>query len=226
MKRFLRYLVIVLPLILSVNISASSIYYLPPGNEKIVAFTFDACETKTPSYFDKKMLSFITKNEIPVTIFLSGKFIERNRAEIKQLSLKPFISFQNHSYMHHMHMEQLSDEAFIDDIEKTSALIESITDKKPLFFRFPGGNYDNRTLKLVEKLGYKSVFWSFESGDPSKHVSASNLLDTVKNHVRNGSILIFHINGRGWHTAEALPDIVEYLKSEHYRFVKLEDMIK
>lgn len=226
MKWFLQYLIIVLLLVFTVNLRASSIYYLPPVNGKIVALTFDACETKTPSYFDKKILSFIIKNEIPVTIFLSGKFIERNKAEIRQLSLKPFISFQNHSYMHHMHMEELSDEAFIDDIEKTSVLIESITGKKPLFFRFPGGNYDNRTLKLVEKLGYKSVFWSFESGDPSKHVLTANLIDTVKNHVKNGSILIFHINGRGWHTSEALPDIVEHLKSEHYRFVKLEDMIK
>jgi peptidoglycan/xylan/chitin deacetylase (PgdA/CDA1 family) len=42
---------------------------------------------------------------------------------------------------------------------------------------------------------------------------------------RPGSILIFHINGRGWSTAAALPDIVTELRRRGYRFTTLADAL-
>ena len=42
---------------------------------------------------------------------------------------------------------------------------------------------------------------------------------------RPGSILIFHINGRGWSTGEALPHIVEELKRRGYRFTTLQQAL-
>ncbi len=55
-------------------------------NEKVVALTFDVCETVTPSYFDKKILSYLLKNNIPFTLFVSGKFALRNKTEISFFS--------------------------------------------------------------------------------------------------------------------------------------------
>jgi hypothetical protein len=43
--------------------------------------------------------------------------------------------------------------------------------------------------------------------------------------VRPGDILIHHINGRGWHTAEALPRLIAGLKADGYRFVLLKDYL-
>ncbi|MCA1932101.1 MAG: polysaccharide deacetylase family protein [Calditerrivibrio sp.] len=206
------------------NINAEVINYLPT-EEKVVFITFDACETKTPSYFDQKILDYILKNQIPVTIFLSGKFIKRNIEDIKLLVTKDFISLQNHSYQHNLHMENLSEKDFVADILKTSKLIEEITGKKVTLFRFPGGNYNKKSLKLVESLGYRVVHWSFESGDPSKNVTPDMLFENVKKNVKPGSIMIFHINGRGWSTGEALPKIVEFLKKENYSIVKIEEML-
>ena len=40
-----------------------------------------------------------------------------------------------------------------------------------------------------------------------------------------GDILIFHINGRGVHTAEAIPGVVEGLKAKGFRFVLLRDYL-
>jgi peptidoglycan/xylan/chitin deacetylase (PgdA/CDA1 family) len=42
---------------------------------------------------------------------------------------------------------------------------------------------------------------------------------------RPGDILIFHVNGRGWHTAEALPRIVDGLAARGYTFVALEGQL-
>lgn len=205
-------------------INAEVINYLPT-KEKVVSITFDACETKTPSYFDKKIVDYILENQIPVTIFLSGKFINRNIKEIKFLATKDFISLQNHSYEHNLHMEHLGEKEFVADILKTSKMLEEITGKRVKFFRFPGGNYNENSLKLVESLGYKVVHWSFESGDPSKTITPDMLFKNVKKNVKPGSIIIFHINGRGWSTGEALPKIVEFLKKENYSIIKIEEML-
>lgn len=38
-------------------------------------------------------------------------------------------------------------------------------------------------------------------------------------------ILIYHINGRGWHSGEAMPQIVDGLLARGYRFVLLRDYL-
>jgi hypothetical protein len=51
------------------------------------------------------------------------------------------------------------------------------------------------------------------------------LVDHVIRNTKPGSILIFHANGRGYKTGEALPEIVRILKQKGYRFVRLEDYL-
>ena len=123
-------------------------------------------------------------------------------------------------------MEKLSKERIIEEIRKTEKLIESITGNKPFIFRFPGGNYNRDALKVVESLGYKVVHWSFESGDPDPRITPEKLANWVLLNVKQGSILIFHANGRGYVTHLALPIIVKRLKERGYTFGKLEDYLR
>jgi peptidoglycan/xylan/chitin deacetylase (PgdA/CDA1 family) len=196
------------------------------GNKKIAALTFDACETVTPSYFDNKILDYLIKNKIPAAIFLSGKFAERNKDKIKQLLKYDFLEFENHSFSHTQHMEKMPDAGFNKDLKQNEDLIKSITGRRTKFFRFPAGNYNSQKVSLCKTAGYQIVHWSFASGDPDKHITAKKLTDWVISKTKPGSILIFHINGRGYHTGEALPVIIAKLKKAGYTFVRLEDAIK
>lgn len=191
-----------------------------------VALTFDACETKTASYFDEKILKYLIDNKIPATFFISGKFAIRNSDEIAKISKYSFIEMENHSFNHIQHMEKLTTSQISEEITSTGGLLKKITGKNTKFFRFPGGNYDKNALNIVKKLGLKVVHWSFETGDPDKNMTPDKIIRTVKNRTKPGSILIFHINGRGYHTSEALPEIVDFLRSKNYKIVKLEDVIK
>jgi peptidoglycan/xylan/chitin deacetylase (PgdA/CDA1 family) len=119
-------------------------------------------------------------------------------------------------------MERLSDAQVMDEID--DKVLYEITGKKTKFFRFPAGNYDARTLRLVEAK-YKVVHWTFPSGDPDKRISPQRLKAWVLSKTKPGSILLFHINGRGYSTGKALPKIVKELKSRRYEFVKLDDIL-
>lgn len=197
-----------------------------PTKQKVVAITLDACETKTPSYLDQKIINFLIENKIPFTLFVSGKFIIRNKSDLEKIYKSGLVSLQNHSYNHFQHMEKLSREQVIEEVIKTEKLIYEITGKKSIYFRFPGGNYNQETLEIVERLGYKVVHWTFPSGDPDKSITADRLAKFVVSKTKPGSILIFHANGRGYSTPEALPEIIKNLKLQGYQFIRLEDYLK
>ena len=195
-----------------------------PTSEKVVALTLDGCETKTPSFLDHTILDFLVREKIPCTFFVSGKFALRNSAELARVSKLGFIRIENHSMSHHQHMEKLDSDRFVAEVRENEKIITEITGTRPTLFRFPAGNHDRRSLKAVESLGYQVVHWTFASGDPSRDMTAKGLSRWVLSQTKPGDILIFHINGRGYHTGEALPHIVEELKKRGFTFAGLEDI--
>lgn len=208
----------------------ASIYYsgveskiIEKLNVEKVALTFDACETKTPSYFDEKILSYLLENEIPFTVFMTGKFANRNRERLQEIVKLPFVEIENHSYNHYQHMETLTDDDVRKEVIDLDELLIKMIGKKTKYFRFPAGNYDERTLKLIGGMGYKVVHWTFPSGDPDKKVTPLMLTNWVVSKTKPGDILIFHINGRGYNTGDALPNIISSLSKKGIKFVKLEE---
>ncbi len=199
-----------------------------PSSEKLVALTFDACETKTPSYFDLRILDFLLRTKTPFTLFISGRFARRpiNSLILRALSRLDFVEIENHSLNHIQHMERLNDIEIIHEVKEDERIITSITGKKTRFFRFPGGNCNDHAVRVVESLGYRVAHWTFPSGDPDKNITPERLERWVIQKTKPNSILIFHINGRGYSTAKALPVIVHALKEKGYRFVKLNSVIR
>ena len=51
------------------------------------------------------------------------------------------------------------------------------------------------------------------------------MITRVISQTRNGSIIIMHINGRGWHTAEALPTIIAKLREQGYELVTVSQLL-
>lgn len=215
---------IALGLALAVPAKAEIITRLPT-KEKVVALTFDACERKSPAYLDRAISRYLVGEKIPFTLFVTGRFARRNQDALKELAALDFVELENHSLDHDNHMELMSDEEIRHQIAGNDALLAGITGKHTRYFRFPAGNHDDRGVAIAESLGYKVVHWSFASGDPAKEATAQRLEDWVLAESRPGSILIFHINGRGWNTAEALPHIVEELRRRGYRFTTLAEAL-
>lgn len=210
---------------LCTTVDADVITSFDAHGEKKVVLTFDACETKTPSHFDPLILDYLIQNKIPATFFVSAKFALRNPKRLAEVSAYPFIEIENHSYHHYAHMESLSKEEVQDEILSTQKIIEKTAKVKTKYFRFPAGNYDKKTLNIVEDMGYKVVHWSFASGDPDKKISAEAIIKWVSSATKPGSILIFHINGRGYTTPKTLPVIVENLKKRGFHFVRLDETL-
>ena len=214
-----------LALMLAAAPAAAEVITRLPGKEKRVALTFDACENFSPAYYDQAIGDFLLAERIPFTLFVSGRFARHNQAALREAAAHDFVEIENHSLDHDNHMERLPDSEIRRQIAANEQLLFDITGRRSRFFRFPAGHYDARSLAIAERMGYRVVHWSFASGDPAREMSAQRLTDWVLSQTRPGSILIFHINGRGWHTAESLPAIVAELRRRGYGFVTLEDAL-
>jgi hypothetical protein len=91
--------------------------------------------------------------------------------------------------------------------------------------RFPYGACSPAALSEVAQQGLLPIQWDISSGDPTFGVSARMIEQQVLANVQPGSIVLFHANGRGWHTEGALPGIIAALKAQGYSFVTVSELM-
>jgi len=198
-----------------------------PTADKVVALTFDGCEAPGgPAWLDARIVRVLEARKLPFTVFATGLFARRNRAELARLSASPLVEVENHSFDHPQHMQRLDPAAIVREVAEADRAIVEATGRMPKFFRFPAGNYDAATLAAVEATGHTVVHWRFPSGDPARGLAPERLRRWVVDQTRAGDILIFHINGRAPATADALPGIVAALEARGLRFVRLDEVLK
>jgi peptidoglycan-N-acetylglucosamine deacetylase len=187
-----------------------------------VALTFDCCETKKPAGYDQDIVKALLRTHTPATFFLGGRWVETHPEAMKQLAGCKDFELANHSYLH-PHLTQLSAAQVKGELQRTQALVAGYG-RLSRFVRPPYGEYNGQTLAVARQLGLRVVTWSIVTGDPDKSVSADEILRAVKRS-RPGDIIIMHANGRGWHTAQALPRIITWLQQRGLQPVRLSTLL-
>lgn len=193
--------------------------YSVDTEEKKVALTFDAAwgneDTKT-------ILDVLAKEEIHVTFFATGGWVEKYPGDVKAI-LAAGHDLGNHSE-HHKNMSQLSKAEQAAEIMSVHDKVKALTGYEMNLFRPPYGDYDNTVIKTAAELGYYSIQWDVDSLD-WKDYGVQSIIDTVlKNKsLGSGSIILCH-NGAKY-TAEALEKIITGLKKKRYQIVPVSELI-
>ncbi len=196
------------------------------SSHKVVALTFDACEAGTRMPLDQSIIDVLLARRIPFTVFMGGRFARDNSAEVRALAALPFVSIQNHSWSHPKDMRALTDEQVRVEVTRAQQMLTQVTGYTPTLFRFPGGHADQRTVDLVRDMGLQVVHWRWPEGDPDPRMDADAMVARTLGRTRSGDILVFHINSRGWHTAEALPQIIDGLSARGFQWVLLDQALR
>lgn len=196
------------------------------GSRKIplVALTFDACEDKKPSGFDVKIVKILTRYKAKATMFLGGKWMESHKDETKLLAKNKLFELGNHSYIHG-DFTKITLSTAKQEILKPQKIMFELTGRQGNLFRFPFGYYNKKALDILGRQGLKAIQWDVVTGDPDPNIKASDILRAVKTETKPGSIIIMHMNGRGWHTAEALPEMIKTLRSKGFELVTVSELI-
>lgn len=209
-------------------------------DEKVVYLTID----DGPSSETKRILDILVQEKVLANFFVIGSNI-KGREDLLKRAVQEGHLVAGHTYSHNYNEIYKSPEAFFKDLEKGNELIEKATGVKPTIIRFPGGSNNNVSkkaqdpkrygknqwimpdlVKEIEKRGYRHFDWNVSIGDSSSGISdKETFLQRVKDGVKNKKtvVLLMHDAGNKKTSVDALPEIIQYLKSQNYTFKVLDD---
>jgi peptidoglycan/xylan/chitin deacetylase (PgdA/CDA1 family) len=190
-----------------------------------IALTFDACPTDLLDEYDERVVEILLKEDVPATIFMSGRWVEKHPDKAIFLAGKTQFELAAHSF-YHPHLLEKDDGRVLREMRRTQAIIKKVTGRTPEYFRPPYGEVDDRVATLAKTAGLTTINYDIASGDPDPSLSPERIARSVLRGAKDGSIIVFHLNCKGVHTAEALPRIIEGLRKKGFKLVTVGEMLK
>lgn len=166
------------------------------------------------------LLAVLDKHGVKATFFLAGYWIEEYPDHVRMIASKGH-EIGNHTYSH-PHLNSLDIESIKKELNRCSDMIENLTGTRPTLFRPPFGEYSNKVVTAAEKCGYKSIQWSIDSLD-WQELGKEPMVKRVTESLHPGAIILFHNNGK--YTAEALPEIIAFVKEQSYKVVPVSELL-
>jgi peptidoglycan-N-acetylglucosamine deacetylase len=198
-----------------------------PTGEKVVALTFDAGANAdaVPS-----ILATLADQDVTATFFLTGAWTQQFPDLARRIASRYPVG--NHSITH-PEFTGLSDAAVRDELDGAERTIREITGVSTLpLFRFPFGDRDARTIRLVNDAGYGSFRWTVDTlgwRGTSGGMSVAEVVSRVTGTAGAGQIVLLHVGSHptdgSMLDAEALPSIIRELRERGYRFVDLREAL-
>ena len=134
--------------------------YSVQTSEKKVAFTMN-CAWNADDI--DSILKTLEKNKVKITFFMVGDWIEKFPEAAKKIH-EAGHEIASHSNTH-PHVNNLSYEENIEEIEKCNDKIESITGKRTQIYRAPYGEYNNTVVQAAQDKGYFCIQWNLDTLD-------------------------------------------------------------
>jgi peptidoglycan/xylan/chitin deacetylase (PgdA/CDA1 family) len=180
---------------------------------------------------------------VKATFFAGGKWLRSHEERARQLMADPLFEIGNHSEAHR-NLRKLEGVRLVQEIAGPQRAYEAIraglaqsqcikgeTDAmsgvapRLALFRFPYGACSEASLQAVRDQGLYAIQWDFSTGDPAPQQSATAIAHVLVTRARPGSIVLAHANGRGWHTAAALPLAIPKLRKMGFEFVTVSELL-
>jgi peptidoglycan/xylan/chitin deacetylase (PgdA/CDA1 family) len=190
-----------------------------------IALTFDACQAAgQPTGYDAAVIRILNATHTPATLFLGGLWMNSHPTQTRALAANPLFELGSHSWSH-PDFAGLSSQAMDAELQRTQAIMVKLTGRQPTLFRFPFDQHTPEALEVVGGHGLRAIGGDVISGDADAHLSARDLVASITAQAQNGSIILMHVNGRGWHTAQALPVVIQRLRERGYTFVSVSQLL-
>jgi len=195
-------------------------------DKKLVAITFDDGPHPT---FTPQILDILAKFDAKATFFVAGNKVER-WPEILKRTANEGHEIANHTYSH-IYSTRITSKKLTNELKKTDAIIQKLTDQKTSLYRPVGGLYNNTIINTAVKNGKRVVLWSWNQ-DPHdwKNTPASDISAYIKKGLSPGDIILLH----DWHgseystvsqTVKALEDVMDFLHQNGYKCVTVSELL-
>ena len=192
----------------------------PDAEDKVVYLTFDAgYENGNVA----RVLDALKVEGATGAFFILGHVAEKYPDLVRRMEAEGHLVC-NHTYSH-QNLCGASAETIrmeLSRLEETTRQAAGVEVAK--YFRPPEGSFDTNLLSEVQKMGYKTIFWSFAYADwdnakqPDPAAAKKKILDNI----HNGAVILLHPTSAT--NASILGDVLGELKAQGYRFGHLDEL--
>ncbi len=196
-----------------------------------VALTLDACSGQT----DQRILNALIENQIPATIFVTGRWLKRNAASVAIMKAHPeLFELENHGLNHVPAIDNQSEmfglktagslPAIRSEVEGGVNAMQIATAGKPVWYRDATARYSDNAIKLIHEMGYRVAGYSLNAD-----MGASLLSGQVETRIaaaKDGDVIIAHINQPTRAAGAGVVKGILALKQKGFHFVRLNDVVE
>ena len=185
------------------------VWEMPTGDEPAVYITFDDGPHPVATPF---VLDLLDKYEAKATFFCVGNNVTKYPEVYSQVINKGH-SPANHTF-NHMNGWKTDDNTYLENIAKADEHIKS------KLFRPPYGKMKRSQARKLKKkyADLRVIMWDVLSADFDKEITPMQCLNNVLQHIRPGSIVLFHDSEKAWdRMSYALPHVLEHCKQQGWK---------
>jgi len=199
----------------------NSALFIDTSEEKRVFLTFDE---GYENGYTGKILDTLKEKGVKATFFVTYDYCVSSPDLVKRM-IEEGHTVGNHSYTHPS-FPSCSEEVVVKEVKTLHDYVKENFNYEMKLFRFPMGEFSERTLLQLKEMGYTSVFWSFAYKDWStdSQPATEEALETVTSAVHSGAIYLLHAVSKA--NAEALGDIIDCWANEGYRVADIEELLR
>lgn len=173
--------------------------------------------------YTEQILDILKENDVKATFFLTAHYVNTQEKLVKRMIDEGHI-IGNHT-VNHKSMPSLSEEEIRKEVLDLHQVMNEKFGYEMKYIRPPKGEFSERTLKITNSLGYKTVMWSFayedwnEDKQPDEEKSKQKILDNL----HNGEIMLLHGNSKT--NTNILDSVIKETKNMGYTFKSLDEFV-
>ncbi len=167
-----------------------------------------------------QILEVLKNNNTKITFFIVGDWVDKYPEAVKKIN-EAGHEIGTHSNTH-PHVNNLSYEENIKEIEESCAKIEKITAKKPTLYRAPYGEYNNTVIKSAQDKELIPIQWNLDTLDYTG-LTGEEMWNRLESKIKKGDIILTH-NGTK-HTADSLDMLIKNIKQKGLEIVPISELI-
>ena len=163
--------------------------------------------------FLPSMLNTLQEKQVKATFFVGGIWAEDNQELVDRI-INEGHEIANHGYLH-KDSSKLTEERLNEEIYLNHKLIKEMCEIEMTLFAPPSGDYNQKTIDIANRLGYKTILWTKDTID-WRDQDENLIFNRATNKISNGDLILMHPTEM---TDKALPRIIDSIKQNNFNLV-------
>ena len=164
-------------------------------------------------------LDLLDEYNIKTTFFLVDIWTQKYPELVKEIVARGH-EIGNHSTSHPQ-MSKLNETQIAKELNTQADNVLAIAGVRPVLFRPPYGDYNNRVITTARAQGFVPIQWSVDSLD-WKNRGAQEIINRATK-VKSGDIVLFHNDSQ--YILDALPAVLKYYAENGYSVVPISEIL-